>query len=44
MSEPILEMRGIGKTFGPVRALSDVTMTVMPGEIHAICGDRKSVV
>ena len=40
MSEPILEMRGIGKTFGPVRALSDVTMTVMPGEIHAICGEN----
>jgi len=40
MSEPILQMVGIGKTFGPVRALSDVTMTVMPAEIHAICGEN----
>lgn len=40
MTKPILEMRGIGKSFGPVRALSDVTMTVQDGEIHAICGEN----
>ncbi|HHT12265.1 MAG TPA: sugar ABC transporter ATP-binding protein [Propionibacterium sp.] len=40
MTDPILEMRGIGKTFGPVRALQDVTMTVMPGEIRAVCGEN----
>lgn len=33
---PILEMRGISKSFGVVKALSDVNFTVMPGEIHAL--------
>ncbi|QEV21221.1 sugar ABC transporter ATP-binding protein [Streptomyces alboniger] len=33
-------MRGITKTFPGVRALSDVSLTVRPGEIHAICGEN----
>ncbi|MFF1375006.1 multiple monosaccharide ABC transporter ATP-binding protein [Streptomyces sp. NPDC058308] len=33
-------MRGITKTFPGVRALSDVNLTVRPGEIHAICGEN----
>lgn len=37
---PILEMRGISKSFGPVRALSDVSFTVEPGEIHALVGEN----
>ena len=37
---PILEMRGISKTFGPVRALSDVQLTVYPGEVHALMGEN----
>ncbi len=37
---PILEMRGITKTFPGVKALQDVTMTVANGEIHAICGEN----
>ncbi|MDQ1286659.1 MAG: putative multiple sugar transport system ATP-binding protein [Actinomycetota bacterium] len=37
---PILEMRGITKTFPGVKALQDVTMTVAPGEVHAICGEN----
>ncbi len=40
MSDPILRMQAIGKTFGPVRALGDVTMDVVEGEIHAICGEN----
>ncbi|MHA7861379.1 multiple monosaccharide ABC transporter ATP-binding protein [Tessaracoccus sp. Y36] len=40
MTDPILEMRSIGKAFGPVQALQDVTLTVMPGEIRAICGEN----
>ena len=36
----ILRMRNITKTFGPVRALSDVTMEVRKGEIHAVCGEN----
>ena len=36
----LLEMRGIGKTFPGVRALSNVNLTVEEGEIHAICGEN----
>ncbi|MFB7776822.1 multiple monosaccharide ABC transporter ATP-binding protein [Streptomyces bauhiniae] len=37
---PVLEMRSIVKTFPGVKALSDVTLTVRPGEVHAICGEN----
>ncbi|MFD6055839.1 multiple monosaccharide ABC transporter ATP-binding protein [Agromyces sp. NPDC060279] len=37
---PILEMRSITKEFPGVKALSDVSLTVMPAEIHAICGEN----
>lgn len=40
MSAPVLEMRGITKTFPGVKALSDVNLTVGAGEIHAICGEN----
>ncbi|MER7663603.1 multiple monosaccharide ABC transporter ATP-binding protein [Streptomyces sp. NPDC096193] len=40
MAGPVLEMRSISKTFPGVRALSDVTLTVRPGEVHAICGEN----
>src|ERR1700721_3123326 len=37
---PILEMRGITKTFPGVIALRDVNVSVREGEIHAICGEN----
>ncbi|CAM5489075.1 L-arabinose transport ATP-binding protein AraG OS=Streptomyces glaucescens OX=1907 GN=araG PE=4 SV=1 [Streptomyces glaucescens] len=40
MAGPVLEMRSIVKTFPGVRALSDVTLTVRQGEVHAICGEN----
>jgi putative multiple sugar transport system ATP-binding protein len=40
MTTNILEMRGITKTFPGVKALSDVTLNVRRGEIHAICGEN----
>jgi len=39
-SNTILEMRSITKTFPGVKALSDVTLEVARGEIHAICGEN----
>jgi len=36
----LLEMRGISKVFPGVRALDKVSLTVQPGEIHAICGEN----
>ncbi len=40
MAEPILEMHGMRKTFHGVTALSDVNLTVLPGQIHAIVGEN----
>ncbi|HEY0533933.1 MAG TPA: ATP-binding cassette domain-containing protein, partial [Actinoplanes sp.] len=40
MSEAILHMRGISKSFPGVKALSDVDIEVLRGEIHAICGEN----
>jgi putative multiple sugar transport system ATP-binding protein len=40
MTDEILRMRSITKTFPGVRALSDVNLEVLRGEIHAICGEN----
>jgi len=40
MAEPILEMRGMRKTFHGVIALSNVNLTVQEGQIHAIVGEN----
>ncbi|UUP18627.1 sugar ABC transporter ATP-binding protein [Nitratireductor thuwali] len=37
---PLLEMRSISKTFGPVKALADVSLTVRAGELHALMGEN----
>ena len=38
--QPILEMRGITKTFPGVKALTDVNLSVMPAEIHGVVGEN----
>ena len=40
MSENILEMRGITKTFPGVKALDDVNFVVKKGSIHALVGEN----
>jgi len=35
-----LAMRHIIKNFGGVRALRDVSMASMAGEVHSICGEN----
>jgi putative multiple sugar transport system ATP-binding protein len=40
MTDEILSMNGITKTFPGVKALQDVNLTVRRGEIHAICGEN----
>jgi ABC-type sugar transport system ATPase subunit len=40
MAEPILELRGISKSFGPVRALGGVSLSLYPGEVMALVGDN----
>jgi branched-chain amino acid transport system ATP-binding protein len=38
LNGPILEVRGVSKNFGGLRALNDVNLTVAEGSIHAIIG------
>ena len=38
--KPLLELRGLHKNFGAVRALSEVDLTVTAGEVTALCGDN----
>jgi simple sugar transport system ATP-binding protein len=35
---PVAEAIGVGKTFGRTRVLDDVTLSVLPGECHALVG------
>ena len=36
----IVELKNIGKTFGTVLALKDVSFDVFPGEVHCLLGDN----
>lgn len=40
MVQPILEMRGITKTFPGVKALDNVSISVGPSEIHGVVGEN----
>jgi simple sugar transport system ATP-binding protein len=37
---PLIEVRGIGKAFGNIIALRDISMTVYPGEVMCLLGDN----
>jgi ABC-type sugar transport system ATPase subunit len=38
--EPVLEVRGVAKRYGAVRALQDVSLAVAPGEVVGLVGDN----
>lgn len=40
MATPILEARGVSRSFGHVRALQDADFDIMPGEVVALIGDN----
>ena len=40
MTSPALDLVGIGKSFGPVRANHDVNLSVAAGSIHGIVGEN----
>ncbi len=42
MTTPIVEMRGIYKSFGPVQALVDVHLRLMQGEVLGLVGDNSA--
>jgi ribose transport system ATP-binding protein len=39
---PVLEVEGLSKTFTRTRALSNVSLTINPGEVHALLGQNGS--
>ena len=38
MTEPVLEVCGLSKSFGALRAVDGVDLALLPGEIHALIG------
>jgi ABC-type sugar transport system ATPase subunit len=40
MAGPAVELRGISKAFAGIRAVSDVSFDVRPGEVHALLGEN----
>ncbi len=38
MAETVLEIRNLNKSFGALKATDDVSLDLMPGEIHALIG------
>ena len=38
MSEPLLEVSGLSRSFGGIAATSDVSLKIARGEIHAVIG------
>ena len=38
--EPLISIRNVGKQFGAVRALDNVSFDVAPGELHAVMGEN----
>ena len=40
MSTPILSLRGVNKSFGPVRVLRDVDFDILAGKVTALVGDN----
>ena len=40
MAEPLLALRGVSKSFGAIRALSDIDLALEPGEVLGLMGDN----
>jgi simple sugar transport system ATP-binding protein len=40
MTAPILALRGVNKSFGPIDVLHDITLEVRPGEVLCLLGDN----
>ncbi|MGI5216077.1 sugar ABC transporter ATP-binding protein [Plantactinospora sp. CA-290183] len=37
---PVVRLRGVTKTYGPVTALDDVDLDLLPGEVHCLAGEN----
>ena len=43
MSQIVLELKGISKTFPGVKALNEMQLQVYAGEVHALMGENGAV-
>src|SRR4051812_5278352 len=39
-TEPLLDVKAVSKSYNGVHALSDVTLSLFPGEVHALMGEN----
>jgi ribose transport system ATP-binding protein/rhamnose transport system ATP-binding protein len=39
-SEPVVELRDVSKAFGPVQALTDVSLSLIPGQVNCLAGEN----
>ena len=39
-TEPILQLRGVDKSFGAVQVLHGVDLSIYPGQVTALVGDN----
>ena len=40
MSAPVLALKGVSKSFGMTQALVDMSVVLLPGEVHAVVGEN----
>lgn len=40
MSQPVLELRQVSRSFGPIEVLHDVAIVLHPGRVHALIGEN----
>ncbi|WP_176562818.1 sugar ABC transporter ATP-binding protein [Paracoccus liaowanqingii] len=40
MSQPVLELRDVSRSFGPIEVLHDVGIALHPGRVHALIGEN----
>jgi rhamnose transport system ATP-binding protein len=40
MTQPVLELQALSKSFAATQALKDISLSVLPGEVHAIVGEN----
>ena len=40
MLEPLLTIDGLSKSYGGVHALREISLDILPGEVHGLCGEN----
>ena len=40
MSDALITVARVSKAFGGIHALTDVSLSIAPGEVHALCGEN----